>query len=556
MNIISTPGSNIPPSNDFVYKSLNQYVARIKLFCLIILMSGPSLKSNAEHGPGLKTPEADSASNSPIPIGSRLELFIDNYLIEKLTGDIELRLQKPVAQEIVMTHDQPWEGSGCGYKSIFKDGNKYKMFYESWHHEASEDGSIPYHPPFCAYAESDDGINWKKPNLGLHDFNGSKNNNIVVPSGLMNGYNIDAAHCAVFKDTNPNVSRDAIYKGIFTINRGDSRGFELIALKSADGINWALLTEEPILTDGAFDSQNLAFWDSGKKEYRIYWRIFSKEHIRSIRTAVSRDFINWEKHEDLTYIDSPEESLYTNQIKPYERAPHIFIGFPARYVDRGLSRSMELLPEYDKRLSRIKKSVKGVPSDSDTRFGTVLTEGLLMSSRDGVKFNRWNEAFLRPGIGRKGSWTYGDNFIAWHVVETKSSFENSPNELSIYASENYWKGAASKVRRYTLRLDGFVSVNTSAKGGELLTKPLLFKGRNLHLNFSTSAIGAIQIEILDLNGKPVNGFSMEDCAPAFGDSVDYTVGWGDNTDVSSLIDTPVRLRIKMNDADLYSIQFK
>ncbi len=522
----------------------------------MMLMIVPSPESDAGYASGPEKPGAGSGSDAPIPIGSRLELFIDNYLIEKLTGQIELRLQKPVAREIVMTHDQPWEGSGCGYKSIFKDGNKYKMFYESWHHEASEDGSIPYHPPFCAYAESDDGINWRKPDLGLHEFNGSKNNNIVVPSGLMNGYNIDAAHCAVFKDTNPNVSPDAIYKGVFTINRGDSRGFELIALKSADGINWALMAKEPILTDGAFDSQNLAFWDSERKEYRIYWRIFSKEYIRGIRTAVSRDFINWEKHQDLTYTDSPDESLYTNQVKPYERAPHIFIGFPARYVDRGMSRSMELLPEYDKRLARIKKSAKGVPADTETRFGTVLTEGLLMSSRDGVKFKRWNEAFLRPGISRKGSWTYGDNFIAWHMVETKSSFEDSPNELSIYASENYWKGAASKLRRYTLRLDGFVSVNTSAKGGELLTKPILFKGKNLHLNFSTSAIGTVQVEIQDLNGKPINGFSMKDCAPAFGDSVDYVVSWGDSTDVSALNETPVRLRIKMNDADLYSIQFR
>ena len=93
----------------------------------------------------------------------------------------------------------------------------------------------------------------------------------------------------------------------------------------------------------------------------------------------------------MTYVDSPAEQLYTNVVKPYFRAPHLLIGFPTRYAERGWSDSMRELPELDNR---------GLRSKASDRYGMAVTEGLFMASRDGVKFKRWNEAFLRPGIER------------------------------------------------------------------------------------------------------------------------------------------------------------
>ena len=190
--------------------------------------------------------------------------------------------------------------------------------------------------------------------------------------------------------------------------------------------------------------------------------------------------IHWTDEADLVYEDSPSEHLYTNQIKYYERAPHILIGFPTRYVERGWSPSMEALPELEHRKMR---------SSASDRYGMAITEGLLMASRDGVHFKRWNEGFLRPGIERVGTWHYGHQYIAWHLVETKSTLPGGPNELSLYAGENYWTGESSELRRYTLRLDGFVSVSAPMSGGELVTRPLTFGGNRLHLNFATSAAG-------------------------------------------------------------------
>ncbi len=489
-----------------------------------------------------------------IDIGSRRELFIDNEWIEHLSGKAQQRMHRPTPREVALVHDEPWEGTGCGYHSVFKDGDLYRMYYKAWHLEVTQ-GKLDTgrHPLFCCYAESDDGVHWRKPKLGLHEFAGSTENNIVMVSGKSGPLNVDAGHPAVFKDDNPDAADDARYKAI--VRSADPNG--LLPMKSPDGLRWSPMTDKPILSGlGAFDSQNLAFWDPSIGKYRAYWRIFTegvtteKEWkpggIRAIRTAASEDLINWGQHSDLTYVDSPPEQLYTNQIKPYHRAPHILLGFPTRYVERGWSDSMKALPEREHRELR---------ASSVDRYGTAVTDALLMVSRDGVKFKRWNEAFLPPGIQRPGTWNYGHQYVAWHVVETESDLTGAPNELSLYASESYWTGKGSQVRRYSLRLDGFVSIQAPADGGELVTRPITFTGAKLTINFATSAAGTIRVELQDVAGKPIPGFALDDCPAIYGDTIDRVVTWNSGFDVSKLADQSVRLRFELKDADLYSFQF-
>ena len=208
---------------------------------------------------------------------------------------------------------------------------------------------------------------------------------------------------------------------------------------------------------------------------------------------------------------------------------------------------MRALPEREHREWRSKAS---------DRYGMAITEGLFMASRDGVKFKRWNDAFLPPGIERPGTWNYGHQYIAWHPVETKSALEGAPNELSFYATESYWTGKSSQLRRYTLRLDGFVSIRAPMSGGELITKPITFTGKALTMNFATSAAGGIQVEIQDAAGKPIPGFALADAQSTFGDSIDRTVTWKSGGDVSSLAGKVVKLRFVLNDADLYSIKLE
>ncbi|HOZ46141.1 MAG TPA: hypothetical protein PLO37_07145 [Candidatus Hydrogenedentes bacterium] len=470
-----------------------------------------------------------------IDIGSRLELFVDDYLIEAMSGGAELRLHEPIAREIVLVHDAPWEGAGCGYNAVFRDGDIFRMYYKAWNlHPTPGKLEIP-HDTFGAYAESEDGVHWTKPSLGLFEFEGSKDNNIVWMDKGSHDF-------TPFKDANPACLAGEEYKAI--AYGDDPKG--AYAFKSSDGIHWSFLQEAPILTDGAFDTQNLAFWDELRGEYRAYIRDF-EDGVRIIKTATSKDFRTWGALVKLEYPGAPTEALYTNQVKPYYRAPHIYMGFPTRYNERGWSPSMEALPNVEHRKMR---------SSCSDRYGMAITDGLFMTSRDGVTFKRWGEAFLRPGLRTRDNWTYGDNYIAWHVVETPSAIEDAPPELSLYATESYWTDDESRLRRFTIRMDGFVSVHAPLSGGEFTTKPLLFTGKDLVLNFSTSAAGSIRIEIQQADGTPIDGFRLEDAPEIFGDSLDRVVPWKDDRDLSALAGAPVRLRFVMSDADLYAMRFR
>jgi hypothetical protein len=178
-----------------------------------------------------------------------------------------------------------------------------------------------------------------------------------------------------------------------------------------------------------------------------------------------------------------------------------------------------------------------------------------MTSRDGRTFHRWNEAFIRPGIERKHNWLYGDGYQNWGLIETAADDPLAPPELSIYVDENGWKTAV-QARRYTMRLDGFVSLNAPAASGEALTRLLVFKGNRLMLNFSTSAMGNIRIELQDNTGKPIPGYALADCDEIFGDALERVVTWKDNSDLGRLAGRPIRLRLVMQDADLYALQFR
>ena len=482
-------------------------------------------------------------ADDSIVIGNQRELFVDNHLVESLDGAQRI-LHRPVPGEIAIVHDAPWEGAGSAYHSIIRDGDLYRMYYRGLALGVTNGTLRQGRQVYCC-AESYDGINWVKPELELHEHNGSKQNNIFWTG-------VGSHNFAPFLDTRPDCRPESRFKAL----AGTAKEGGLFAFHSADGIHWSLMQEEPVVTEGAFDSQNLAFWDPSAQKYRAYFRTFTEgittgkiwkpAGYRAIRTTSSSDFLVWDDEANLTYEDSPVEHLYTNQIGPYFRAPQILLGFPTRYIERDWSPSMRALPEPEHRKER---------AAAHLRYGTALTEGLLMSSRDGTHFDRWNEAFLPPGPERIGTWNYGHNYIAWHVVETKSALPNAPSELSLYASEGAWTGTSCAMRRYALRLDGFVSVHAGWKGGELVTRPLRFTGAQLNINFSTSAAGSIHVEIQNIAGKPFSGYRLDDCPEIFGDTIDRTVQWNDGSDVSKLADQSVRLRFVLKDANLYSFRF-
>lgn len=522
------------------------------LFCLFIFLNcGKSVAAAASSD----TLENGKHPHQIVDIGARRELFVDDFLIDHIDNDLTLKLHHPIPRDIVLRHNAPWEGNGTSFHSIFKDGDIFRMYYSSFQLDVlSKKNSVKPHALFCAYAESKDGINWVKPELGIHDFEGSKKNNIVMVSGDFNGVMVDAGQVSVFKDTNPNAPWDARYKALLVAGMPYPHG--VIPFKSADGLKWFPMAKDAVITKGAFDSQNTAFWDNQRGEYRSYFRYFTEgittgdvwkpAGVRAIRTATSKDFLNWSNLRELQYNDTITQELYTNAVKSYDRAPHIFLGFPARYIERKWDSSMEFLPEREERRKR---------ADRALRYGTALSEALLMSSRDGINFKRWDEAFLRPGVERPGTWSYGNQYMGWHIIETKSDLAGAPDELSLFAVEDMWTGDGTALRRYTLRKDGFVSLHASSNRGGMTTRLLRFDGKKLELNFSSSVAGGIRIEIQNENGVPIPGFSKEDCFETYGDSLDRVVVWKNGADVSSLKGRPVKLKFILKDADLFSFRF-
>jgi len=501
--------------------------------------------------------QAISLAAEPVGIGSRRELFVDDALVERLAGRAELRLHSPTPRELALTTEEPWEGNGTNYITVFQDGPKYRMYYRGSHSSYLGGKDRPNSRDLYCYAESPDGIHWTKPELGLFARNGSKRNNIVW-DGV-------GSHAFVpFRDKNPKCAPEAAYKALGV----GGRKHGLYAFRSSDGIHWSLMCPEPVITKGAFDSHNLAFWDSERGEYREYHRDFRDG--RDIRTSTSQDFLHWTEPEFLSYSANVDpgrsggqpadvkdtvgakypagrvSELYTNQIAPYYRAPHLLLGFPTRYIDRGWTESAKALPRYDYRQVRAKSS---------PREGTAVTDSMFITSRDRKHFSVWPESFVRPGLRTRDSWFYGDTYQNWGLVETKSAVEDAPPELSLYVTERTGRETGAAVRRYSLRVDGFVSLHAPLVGGELLTKPITFAGKQLVLNVSTSAAGTVRVEIQSADGRPMPGFALADCHDVYGDDLERAVRWKGNPDLRALAGKPVRLRLEVKDADVYSFRF-
>ena len=130
---------------------------------------------------------------APIALGSRRELFVDDFLIASLAG-AELKLHKPEPRDVALVCDQPWEGNTSAYFTLFRDDDRFRVYYRGSHFD--EKTKKAAHPEFTCYAESRDGLKWEKPELGLFEFNGSKQNNIVWAGPGTHNF-------TPFKDDNP-----------------------------------------------------------------------------------------------------------------------------------------------------------------------------------------------------------------------------------------------------------------------------------------------------------------------------------------------------------------
>ncbi len=494
-----------------------------------------------------------------IPIGHDRECFFDYYLIDKGLSTAELRIHQPVLREPVLTHDAEWEGSGCCYHNLFFDDSykgidgknekgTYRLYYKGWQSPSSEPNAKPQYPIVACYAESADGIHWVKPNLGIVDFKGSKENNIVLSAGFNHTGDID--NFMVFRDDNPECPPEMRYKGNSSCHLNDAEGKRVKSLRlyySADGIHF---TEGDVITTrGAFDSLNVIFWDSRAKVYRGYIRGLHstnnpriKNPVRDIAYIESKDFKTWTDPKLLTFDDGEDIPLYTNNISPYFRAPQMYIGFPTRYIERcDWNGSFEELGGKEFRQNRMKL---------DQRYGLAITDCIFIVSHNGKDFHRFWNAFMRPEMENDLNWLYGDCYPTLGFVVTPNTVPGAPDELSMYANANQWSQLPAVLNRYTIRMDGFASLHAEEKEVIAATKVITYEGSDMFINFETSAMGYLYVTLIDAAGK-----RFASCE-TFGNTLDRKVVFDDPEAVKVNSGKPVTVEFRMRDADVYSMQFR
>lgn len=469
------------------------------------------------------------------------ELLWDDYLIDSEQTTAQLVLHKPVPQEVVLVHDDPWEGDCCIYHNIVEDEGIYRLYYLGVDSPNPDiPGDVP-HPNVVCYAESKDGKQWVKPKIRIREFGGSKENNIILDHT-----DLQLDNFFVFKDTNRDCLKTELYKAVAGPQwSGGQKGEKLlVCYTSADGIQFQygwLMTNA-----GTFDTLNTAYWDDHRSEYVCFIRGFHNipgddlnKGIRDIRRMVSKDFKHWSIPVLLDFGESDDYPLYTNVIQPYYRAEHMLVGFPTRYVEKEKwTPNFDQLSGADKRKKRMKR---------DPRYGLAITDCIFMSSRDGLQWKRWDDSFLTPGPEHEHNWVYGDCYPSTGLIETPSDLTPGSNEISMYVNSNHFGRIPTVLRRYTIRKDGFVSYQAKYPISKIVTKPFTFDGSKLSVNFSTSAVGFITIKIIG-ESKELNSFEI------FGDHPERAVYFREG-ELRDLAGEKVQFEITMRDANLFSFMF-
>ncbi len=493
-----------------------------------------------------------------IDIGSDRQLFVDDYIVDLENTNATLTTHSPERKEEIFKTDLPWEGNNCDFYVILddtdSDGQPYfRMYYLGWDSKNFTDIRV-------CYAYSYDGSRWIKPNLGLHSYTDSETGQTYTQTNIVLYTEEEIFdNFFVMKDTREGVPASQRYKAICQ-GRFDQLGypsFGLWAWQSADGLHWKKTHRVlPQMEEwfGAFDSVNSLLWDEETQQFFTYFRVRESQIIddvdyidfRKIYGAVAPDFVPFDTDTLFTLNygeNSPLFEMYTNNISKYDRAPQMFIGFPTRF-----SRHSEWEKNYEY-LSSPQARLENYNAGQRTRT-LSMTDTMFMTSRDGYLWNRQNEAFFTPGPEYEANWIYGNCYPAYGLIETAADHPQADREISTYLFEGKFYNAPSTLYRYVLRLDGFASYKATLRSQKVTTKTFTFTGDELFVNFKTSAAGSVKVNMLDENGKAIEGYT----ALLKGDNTDRKVVF--EKDLAQLTGKNVKLEFVLSDGEIYSFKFE
>lgn len=462
-------------------------VARLAAASIAVVMSAIEV-SRADDGDIRK----EQAVPHILAVGTERQLLVDDVVIDRLEGLARAyHAVNKDARNPLLKPERPWETQARSLlpMSILRDrdSGKLRVWYAAWGKQVGK-------PTYMCVADSEDGRHWDRPSLGLVEFGGSKDNNILREGRMFR---------VLYDPRDPDASRR--YKAIIR-DDGFLAGF------SADGLRWK--TGAPVLRK-AFDATSV-HWDPVGQKWIASCKVWRDEkRVRGY--AESKDFVHWSDIEFMLAADErdrPGDQLYSMSITRYES---LYLG---------------LLKVYDTAADRC--SVQ------------------LAFSRDARHWQRPSRMALLANSPGKGDWDYGNIDPAgdpirmgdelWFFYSGRSTLHNQvPNDGAM--------GVA------TLRLDGFVSVGGPGQVGTLTTRPLVLRGKSLFVNANAKR-GCLRVEVLAAESGSGPGaiasFSRGNCRALTGDGVRQELRWNASSDLGTFRQKPVRLRFYLDNCELYS----
>jgi hypothetical protein len=454
-------------------------------------------------------------------------LFADDSGLASSSGVIRTVHPARTRSTPVMEPETPCEGSRIYvYGSVYFDeaSDRLSLWYLG-HPDLDANGQAPSVRGFRKgkgdmdlFATSKDGLHWERPALGLHSFQGSTTNNIIFdlhsPSVLLDQQDSDPARR---------------YKML-----GSFSG-RYYAAVSPDGLKWTKYPDDkPILNSS--DNISLA-QDAATGDYLAYHRQPSTEHGRCVSLSRSHDFKSWSTPElvfaadaeDDSWVRNPDERTEVNNMSVFPHAAG-FIGLPTMFRVLGKDRPKENLTS-----------------------GQSPTDGIidvqLVTSPDGRIWARTHPRISVIPRGAPGA------FDAGTILGVSSTCVHVRDETWVYYTALTTSHGASippkriAIGRAEWRRHGFVSLD-SGEQGRVETKPVQLEGPELVIN-ANAAGGEVRVALLEADGKPIPGFTIEASEPLHADATQWHARWRSNA--AAPVDRPVRVELAMKQARLYSV---
>ena len=441
-----------------------------------------------------------------ILFGNRIEMLVDRYLLAE-TENVSFRKTEPKALGKVIHFDAPWEGLGSLGMTIFEDEENIKCYYRGFPDHQADDSNRQT----SCLSVSEDGLRFTPVPVNEIPYDGITENNIVRMDTFCHNF-------APFLDTNPDCKPEEKYKAIGgIIHQGGIHVFG-----SPDGIHWHMMADGPVITKGAFDSMNMAFWNPSTKLYHAYSRYFDGRvknaempyGCRAIQSCTSTDFIHWTEPVYNEYAEGlPKDQLYTNATRPVPGAEHILVSMPMRFQE-------------------IRKKVEDYEGNPYGSSG--VSDTVLMTSRDGVHWDRMLKDAWLAGSLNPHEWTQRCFITIGGIIERG-------NDFYIYTEQNYmWDDDG--IWAYSIPKYRFLSLYADEDGGFFTTKQLQFTADDIYLNYSTSAYGYVKVTVLDETGSEI-----------FASGEIYGNELSHGLHVEGLAGKCGTMRIELKEAHLYAI---